>query len=325
MTEKYKIYLTEDTKTRLINDAELFEFLRKDDTVNLNGFLKELIVNYWDFYRNSNEELLSSILSEIKSVKSLKDKEAALIASKMVELYIKRQEDTGSKSAVVTLTLSGESLKIVRLIENNLLKDTSLSGYIKNMFLSYLSIPRSKREAIIFKDTYDVLNEAIEESREITFTSSTVRGKFGIQPYLIATSKEEQFSYLLGCDVKTGKLRSFRISRMRDIFSTSASFNKSKEIEAELIERAAKSPHTMISEVHAVVKMTEAGKRTFKMIIKDRPAVTKIEGDLYYFDWSESALENYFRRFGEDALVIKPKSLKSKLRNYYGDAYKAYT
>lgn len=48
MTEKYKIYLSEDTKMRLINDAELFEFYRNDGSVNLNGFLKELIVNYFE-------------------------------------------------------------------------------------------------------------------------------------------------------------------------------------------------------------------------------------------------------------------------------------
>ena len=35
MTEKYKIYLSEDTKMRLINDAELFEFYRSDGSVNL--------------------------------------------------------------------------------------------------------------------------------------------------------------------------------------------------------------------------------------------------------------------------------------------------
>ena len=53
----YKIYLSEDTKARLINDAELFEFYRNDGTVNLNGFLKELIVNYFEQYRKDNDEL----------------------------------------------------------------------------------------------------------------------------------------------------------------------------------------------------------------------------------------------------------------------------
>ena len=46
MTEKYKIYLSDDTRSRLINDAELFEFTKKDESVNLNSFLKTLIVNY---------------------------------------------------------------------------------------------------------------------------------------------------------------------------------------------------------------------------------------------------------------------------------------
>ena len=65
MSEKYKIYLSEDTKTRLANDAELFEFTRSDGTVNLNGFLKELIVNYFDQYRNDNDELLANMLNEL--------------------------------------------------------------------------------------------------------------------------------------------------------------------------------------------------------------------------------------------------------------------
>ena len=68
MTEKYKIYLSEDTKMRLINDAELFEFYRNDGSVNLNGFLKELIVNYFEQYRKDNDELLNNMLEELTSV-----------------------------------------------------------------------------------------------------------------------------------------------------------------------------------------------------------------------------------------------------------------
>lgn len=48
MTEKYKINLSEDTRTRLINDAEPFEFIKTDDSINLNAFLKALIINYFD-------------------------------------------------------------------------------------------------------------------------------------------------------------------------------------------------------------------------------------------------------------------------------------
>ena len=92
MTEKYKIYLSEDTKSRLINDAELFEFFRNDGTVNLNGFLKELIVNYFDQYRNDNDELLANVLEELTSVKSLKAKDASILADKIIRTYITNKE-----------------------------------------------------------------------------------------------------------------------------------------------------------------------------------------------------------------------------------------
>ena len=51
MTEKYKIYIPEEMRLRLLNDAELFDFYKKDDSVNLNGFLKELLLQYFDEYR----------------------------------------------------------------------------------------------------------------------------------------------------------------------------------------------------------------------------------------------------------------------------------
>ena len=62
----------------------------------------------------------------------------------------------------------------------------------------------------------------------------------------------------------------------------------------------------------------------YQMIVKNRPYVTYIDGDLYHFDWPEMQLEDYFRRFGKDAVVISPKSLKTKLRNYYSRALEAY-
>ena len=324
MTEKYKIYLSEDTKTRLATDAELFEFTRENGTVNLNGFLKELIVNYFDQYRNDNEELLSSVLGELTSVKELKPKAASNLANKIIRTYITNKESASGKSAVITLTVSGQSYEIIKIIENNLLKDNSLSGYIKDMFLSYLSIPRSKREEIIFKDTYEAINKAISENRLLSFTSRGHDHKAIVEPYIIATSKEEQFSYLLCHDQRQRKNRSFRISRLSNVFITSHTFNRDQKIEDELTRKGLRSPHSMSADIHAVVQMTERGKQMYQMIVKNRPYVTYIDGDNYHFDWPEMQLEDYFRRFGKDAVVISPKSLKSKLRNYYSKALEAY-
>ena len=108
MTEKYKIYLSEDIKTRLATDAELFEFTRENGTVNLNGFLKELIVNYFDQYRNDNEELLNNVLGELTSVKELKPKAASTLADKIIRTYINNKDSASGKSAVITFDMTDE-------------------------------------------------------------------------------------------------------------------------------------------------------------------------------------------------------------------------
>lgn len=326
MTEKYKIYLSEDTKARLINDAELFEFYRNDGTVNLNGFLKELIVNYFEQYRKDNDELLNNVISELTSVKSLKSKDASVLAEKIIRTYINNKETGSGKSTVITLTVSGESYNIIRIIENNLLQDNSMSGYIKDMFLSYLSIPRHKREEIIFKETYETINRAIAESRVLTFTStfSKSKGPVHVEPYLIATSKEEQFSYLLCHGHKYSNDHTFRISRMRNVFITSDTFERKGKIADHMTEIGIRHPHSAAKDVRATVRMTERGKQMYRVIIKNRPDVTSIDGDRYYFDWPETQLEEYFKRFGKDAVVITPRSLREKLKRYYSEAIDAY-
>ena len=324
MTEKYKIYLSEDIRSRLINDAELFEFTRKDESVNLNGFLKELIVNYFGQYRKDTEDLMNGIEQDITSVRSIKPKDAAALADKIISTYIRGESGPSGKKAVITLTVSGASYNIIRIIENNLLEDKSLSGYMKDMFASYLSIPRSRREEIIFRDTYEDIRKAISEHKRLSLTSSGTGFKFSVEPYIIAPSKEEQCNYLLCRDPKTKKTRTFRISRLRNTFVTSESFEEDEKTAERLRTIATRSPHTASSDVHAAVRLTEAGMRKYKMIVKNRPAVTEICGDVYYFDWPEVQLEDYFRRFGEDAVVIKPASLKARLRNYYKRALEAY-
>ncbi|WP_026504190.1 WYL domain-containing protein [Butyrivibrio sp. NC3005] len=319
MTEKYKIYLSEDTKSRLINDAELFEFTKKDESVNLNAFLKTLIVNYFDRYRNDSEILLSSIKKDLSSITAISDNDAANLADKIIRTYIKTASQPNGKNFALTLTVSGASYDILKIIENNMLKDTSLSQYLKDMFNSYLSIPRSERETIIFKESCEDIQRAINEHRILSFTNTTsgIEKSYLVEPYVIAPSKEEQCNYLICNDINSDKPRTFRISRLRSVFVTSDFFEIDKELQKELQEKAIRSPHSVSITVNAVVRLNKYGIKKFKAITKNRPIVSKIEGNLYYFDWPELQLEEYFKRFGKDAVVIKPASLKAKIKKFY--------
>ena len=206
MTEKYKIYIPEEMRSRLMNDAELFEFTKNDGSVNLNAFLKELLVNYFDQYREAKKQLLDTILSDLSEYSSITDTDAGAIADKIINTYMRSGEYGSGRNATITLTVSGRSLDVMSSIENNMLAQVSLSQYINDMLSSYLSISRSNREMIIFRDTFEDLNKAIKSNRIITFSSTSSPGPvFTIRPYMIATSKEEQCNYLLCTDDRFGQ------------------------------------------------------------------------------------------------------------------------
>jgi len=325
MTEKYKIYIPEDMKTRLLNDAELFEFYKNDGTVNLNAFLKELLVNYFDRYRENKEQLFKTIQADLSEFPTISHRDAAKIADKIMNTYMKSDAYQSERSNAITLTVSGDSLDVCRSIENNLLKDTSMSQYINDLFASYLSIARNKREEIIFRETFETINEAIRTSTVITFESVTAKGAlFTVRPYMIAASKEEQCNYLLCTDKKDGFPRTFRISRLRAIFKTPVSFRPNEEAIARLREIAARSPESASKRIEAEVRLTDRGVEKFRVIVKNRPAVLRKDGNTYYFNWPKRALEDYFSRFGSDAVIISPKSSHEYMREFYKSALDSY-
>ncbi len=326
MTEKYKIYIPEDMKSRLLNDAELFEFFKKDGTINLNAFLKELLVNYFEEYRDRKAKFLETILTDLSEFPSVSHTDAENIADKIINTYLKSDKYRSERSTAITLTVSGRSLDVMKAIENNLLYNISLSQYINDLFSSYLSIARNGREMIIFRDTFEELNKAIRSNKIITFSTTSSSGwVFRMKPYIIAASKEEQCNYLLCADVKHGILHTNRVSRITALYTTSESFIPDEGDRQKLLEIARRNPQFASKNIDAVVKLTARGIRKFRMIVKNRPDVAKKEGNTYYFNWPKAALEDYFRRFGYDALIVSPPECRESMKAFYGRSLDVYT
>ncbi len=325
MTEKYKIYIPEDMKTRLMNDAELFEFTKKDGTVNLNAFLKELLVNYFDEYRERKDQMLDMILKDLTEFPSISKDDAEAISDRILNTYLKSDKYRSERSTAVTLTVSGRSLDVMQAIEHNLLTDSSLSQYINDLFASYLSIARHDREIIIFKDTFETLNTAIRKKNVLSFSSTSAPGAvFEVKPYIIAASKEEQCNYLLCVDTAQRLLRTFRISRIRALYTSNTKFEPDEKALKELQEIAARNPQSASKNVEIKVQLTDRGIEKFKVIVKNRPDVLRREGNIYYFNWPKGALMDYFRRFGYDAVILSPKSCHESMRTFYARSFDKY-
>ena len=325
MTEKYKIYIPEDMKSRLMNDAELFDFTKKDGSINLNAFLKELLVNYFDEYRERKEQLLKTIITDLNSFPSISGEDANAIADRIINTYMKSDMYQADRSTAITLTVSGRSLDVMRSIENNLLAQTSMSQYINDLLASYLSIARNKREMIIFRDIFEELNAAIRNNSIITFSSTSARDLvFTIKPYIIAASKEEQCNYLLCADKGQELHRTFRISRIRALYTTSEHFTPDESMRLELQEIAMRNPQSASKNVFIKVELTDRGVEKFHVITKNRPDVYKKEGNTYYFNWPKRQLQEYFKRFGYDAVIVSPRESWESMRSFYGRSLDTY-
>ena len=325
MTEKYKIYIPEEMRLRLLNDAELFDFYKKDGSVNLNGFLKELLLQYFDEYRETKERLLDTILSDLSAFSSISREDADAIADKIMNSYMRNTEFKSERNAAITLTVSGRSLDIMHSIENNMLSRVSLSQYLNDFFSSYLSISRKDRERILFQDIFEELNTAIRKNSIIRFTSTSAPNViFTVQPYCIAASKEEQCNYLLCLDNETGIPRSFRISRIRALYSSSDKFIPNESRKLELQEIAGRSPQSTSKGIEAEVRLTEKGLQKFHFITKNRPDVLKKEENTLYFNWPKTQLEEYFHRFGKEAVILSPDDCRESMRIFYKKAWEAY-
>ena len=75
MDNKIKIRVTHDIYLKLLDDAELFGYYKKNGTINRNAFLNDLIGNYFYEFRKENEILQKQVYLALNNHKVLNSKE----------------------------------------------------------------------------------------------------------------------------------------------------------------------------------------------------------------------------------------------------------
>ncbi|MEE3425848.1 MAG: hypothetical protein VZR26_09805, partial [Erysipelotrichaceae bacterium] len=173
MEEKIKIYLPDSINKILLKDMERFEFFKKDGSLNRNEFYNTLIVNYYEQYEESHSAIFNHIKEAIGKRSSLKDQDISDIAADILQYVDVKtyQLDRQKYDAAISMKPTRKSADDIDYIQSCLLGTSTLSNYFRNMFASYSLLPQDKRETIIFKQTFDLIREAIEEDRKIYFTT----------------------------------------------------------------------------------------------------------------------------------------------------------
>ena len=327
MNEKIKIYVPETVYRILLKDIELFEIFKKDGSLNKNSFYNTLICNYHETYQERIDryhEFVEKVIYDYTGNSYKIDEGASKIVTFIEENSF--ENDDQPMNVTVSLKPTKQSEDIIRYIGDNCLRNMTLSAYFRNMFTAYTQLPQDRRERIIFKRNFELIEEAIADRRMIYFTTSKNANVHTVSPYSLCRSKEELFNYLLCED--TPYPYSFRISRIRKIVLTN---KKSSFLECNVdIFRKMEiyGPQFSYNVDHdnkqIVVVLNEEGKKLYRRLYVHRPQYTAIDGDRYYFECSQFQASNYFSRFGANARIEEPEELAEKMYEFHRSAAEAY-
>lgn len=328
LEQKIKIFVTPRLKALLQKDAENFEFFHSDEKpkVNMNAFLTELIVHYYEAFNIKRNAFIDSLQQEIvESGLNLNEEEANAIARSVAGGFFQKQNKIPGErtSEFVSIKPTRDSKTSFSLILNDELINCSLSEYFREMFESYASMPQDEREKIIFADRLKVVKQAIADRRKLKIVNKHGRSDI-VSPYSIVSSKEELHCYLLA--TRDGRCMTFRLSRISEAKET-GELTSFDDKQIAMFERMTKYAPQYIydqDEEEVVVRLSERGVALFKALFVHRPVPTSIDGNVYRFNCSYMQIKQYFRSFGKEAYVCQPNKLSKAMRVFYWEASKFY-
>ena len=312
----------------LNNDIISFEFYKKNGEANRNGFLNTLLKNYFSIYDEKVSEEIDRYEKVIKNHVFNEAKATDLINELLSSSKYFSFQKSDTLDSPISIKLSNSNYNIYRIIESKYLNYQSVSSFFRNMIESYLELPKYKREQIIYLDTFELISEAIKDSRKIRLFTKSGADRL-VMPCIISTNKEELFNYLL-CFTESKNdclvVNSFHLSKIDSVFLLKEKFNlKEEEISKinNVVKNGAQFPYT--NACNAKIQLTKEGQRLYKKKYLNRPNTVEINDDIYSFCCSFDQLVLYFFSFGKDANVIYPDYLKNTLKNKYLEAYNSYS
>jgi predicted DNA-binding transcriptional regulator YafY len=211
---------------------------------------------------------------------------------------------------------------------------------MKALIEEYASHTQYQREAFYFNEWISYAEAAAAAGKLLRITTQNPKGEetsWDLRVYGILPNEAGIFHYLVGrCVLKGGlkseeNIASFRLSRLVDvrilsssgIRSGSLSSSEKKEIEEKIAH--GRVQFLIGEKQECVVRLTQKGKQMYKAIQYMKPLPSEIdeEGN-YHFECSTYQILQYFYRFGGQAQVLQPQSLRELLREEYRKAYEAY-
>lgn len=334
-----RIYLSHFAFSILENDRWVFS--NSDlSKVPFATILNNIIENY---YKDTSINLIKKykLLKEnnpqinIEDLQKITLQDAKSIINKLTKNknknYLKNESEKFRLNVAVRDLL--ENLSMPEFITNEF-PDINYSKYfVELLFEDYCRLPIHIREQIYYKNKYKDIDSCIQKQNKLQINVNGLT--FIAFPMYITTDSFNNYNYLV-CYSKRSretneeyKISSFRLSRIDKIEELDIEDEEKKQIQTcinkLLYKKDMSAPEFLNGEIIEIqVFLTSEGKNKYKSILHKRPHTYEVNGDIYHFKCTEFQAIAYFSKFGKDAVIVEPKTLKDKLCKFYLDAYENY-
>ena len=345
-----RLRISEIAYATLIQD--IYDFQNSPDKEKVSSFLNSIIEKF--YYGSYNSE--TSIDAQSYAIRKKysnwfgNDKSYKMLINSLVK---KEQEEKLARiEKSYSMPPSGEGKEIrfkpnkaVRRILEKYHEDdfyTSPAKFLSAFIQEYTALPRVRRERIFFGDVFDEMEKCIDDScyAEITLYNNET---FFLRPYKIVPDIFSSWHYVFGyahseqSDESSETLLSFRMQRIHDVQMRQSFDFSTKETEklSKVLHQPENIPFLRDEPVQGKVRLTQKGWELYQYYIRtNQPAfLEKIiekgntpEEDkiILTFECTEQQLEYYFIKFGADAEILAPPSLRKRFKEIHENALKYY-
>ena len=342
ITLSYSAYNTIESDMRI--------FLPKE---NWAGFINTILGNYKDestaSIKLATDRELARITRLITPAKRELSEEGKVIVKKLVTHYTQQlREEMHSFPSDSGVT------KKIRICDQNF-EDLALDGesdycskndyrqaglYIKAILEDYARLSFSKREEIFFRPILSEIYHSIDKhcAVRINYIDRNMdKFTFKLQPYGVVEDSTNHYHYFIGIPFGEQKalsnLYTLRVSRIvsaKALTSLPAHLSKNEQriIKDQIAIKGVS--YLQGSEDICRVELTERGRNLYNTILHLRPRYTNISGPdskghaVYEFSCTHEQIRNYFIRFGKDAIILSPDTLRKEFADWYQEATTNY-
>jgi hypothetical protein len=343
ITANQRQHINLSIKAMAIIESDMIRFKNDYEQSNRSGFMNIIIENYCHLFPLAKDVVLKEINTIKKAISSdnfsekLVQNTISLFTEEMMKNAITEYTKNVQYGQMFKLKLNSHNVQLLSTLEEvayfeKYAPRSGLGFYLKALLESYTVLPKEKREEVYFAQTIEKIKNAIKEDKVITLSKSDHLVLRPIRIIFDPKLNHYVIRFIRNFDDQKGSFMPDSINIKEfiaggPIYNHSEDSSRWKETKKLAIggdffyeSRLPKEP--------VIVRFTESGLQRFLREEDDMNIIGVPDSkDKYVYTFQTTEPEAYYQlfKFGPQAVIVKPESIRNNFALLYKAANDQYT